>query len=45
MKHSIRQILKEQVDYSNFCLPVKGWGGSTSAAQNYGAPTVYPKKY
>ena len=37
MKHSIRQILKEQVDYSNFCLPVKGWGGSTSAAQNYGA--------
>ena len=37
MKHLIRQILKEQVDYSNFCLPVKGWGGSTSGAQNYGA--------
>ena len=37
MKHLIRKILKEQVDYSNFCLPVKGWGGTTSAGQKFGA--------
>ena len=37
MKDLIRQILKEQVDYSNFCLPIKGWDGSTSGGQNYGA--------
>jgi len=37
MKGLIRQILREQVDYSSFCLPVKGWNGTTSAGQKFGA--------
>ena len=37
MKPLIKRILKEQVDYSNFCLPIKGWGGSAQGGQIYGA--------
>ena len=37
MKGLIRKILKEQVDYSNFCLPIKGWHGTTIPEQKFGA--------
>jgi len=35
MKDSIRKILKEQVDYSNFCIPINGWGGTLSSSQQF----------
>jgi len=37
MKGLIRQILREQVDYSNFCLPIKRWSGTVNAGQKFGA--------
>jgi hypothetical protein len=35
MKPLIRRILKEQVDYSNFCLPINGWAGTLSSGQQF----------
>ena len=35
MKDLIRKILKEQVGYSNFCLPIKGWSGTLKAEQKF----------
>ena len=35
MKPLIRRILKEQVDYSNFCLPINGWSGTLKAKQKF----------
>ena len=35
MRELIRKILKEQVSYSNFCLPIKGWSGKLKANQKF----------
>jgi len=37
MRESIRKILREQVDYSNFCIPINGWHGTTRPKQKFGA--------
>ena len=37
MKGLIRKILKEQVDYSNFCTPINGWHGTTRPKQKFAA--------
>ena len=37
MKELIRQILKEQVVASQFCIPVKGWDGTLNNIQDFTA--------
>jgi hypothetical protein len=35
MKDLIKKILREQVGYSNFCLPINGWHGTLSSKQKF----------
>jgi len=35
VRELIRKILKEQVGYSNFCLPIKGWSGTLNPKQKF----------
>mgnify|MGYP000476422994 CR=1 FL=1 len=35
MRDLIRKILREQVGYSNFCLPINGWHGTLSPKQKF----------
>ena len=44
MKDLIRQILKEQVKASEFCIPVKGWDGKLSKSQDFTACRNYKGK-